>query len=88
MQQSCEATAAGNSDPIHDCTNEQLCELAERVRKSGYELDRLAAAILMPTEDAKKWGKYFDWEESLLASSYAVPIELARIRRKDLSSAP
>lgn len=84
VRKTCEINPGKSNPDAHLCENADLCNLAERVTRYPREMDRLAAAVLMPTEDIQKWGGVFDWNDGLLANSYAVPIELAIIRRKDL----
>jgi len=62
----------------------QLCNFVAATERDGSKVDYVAAAVLMPTEDFRKWGKRLEWRIGPLADSYAVPQELASIRRDTL----
>jgi hypothetical protein len=59
----------------------QFCAFVSAAESDRSTVDLVAAAMLMPTEDFRKWGKLLDWQIGPLADSYAVPQELALLRK-------
>lgn len=70
----------------HHCPSVSVCALVDRSKEDPAVLDHVAAAILMPTNDISRWGGLLDWKDSTIANNYAVPIELAQLRRLDIQA--
>jgi hypothetical protein len=73
-----------------DCPSPGVCELAKTAKSDPSAIDEIAAAMLIPTADFNEWADLLEWKQgkladARLANSFAVPIELARLRREALS---
>lgn len=71
----------------HNCPEPEVCEFVESAKANNKIMDTIAAAVLMPTNDFVRWADSFKGAEGPLSDSYAVPLELARIRLRTIRSA-
>jgi len=99
MLDTAESACRSSADGAHDCPSSALCQLVEDARDGDEVREEIAAAILMPTKDFRKWATLLDTERTppigkqervrrrrkALADSYAVPLDLARRRLKALA---